>query len=440
MSDPAAHLAASGMSPAEAARKAELFAAAERVLGCDARKRWYVPGRIEVLGKHTDYAGGPSLLCAAERGMGLVAAERADSLVRVTDASRNHAVEFPFSPDIAVPDGWANYVATVVRRLARNFPGASFGVDIAFASDLPHAAGLSSSSALIVAIFTAIADVNRLEERAGFAEICAVPEDLAAYLACVENGHSYRDFAGDCGVGTFGGSEDHTAILCCRPGHVSQYRFCPARLERHISLPADWTFAIGSSGVKASKTGAARDRYNRASLAAKAALEAWNTASGRDDPSLDAALRRSPEAPDEIRAALRRAHHADFSANDLLRRFDHFAVESQQIIPAAAAALAQPDPAALGEIVDRSQRAAEQLLGNQVPETMALARSARELGAIAASAFGAGFGGSVWALVTRPLAAQFLASWRADYAGRFPASAQRSEFFLTAAGPALTAI
>ena len=57
--------------------------------------------------------------------------------------------------------------------------------------------------------------------------------------------------------------------------------------------------------------------------------------------------------------------------------------------------------AAFGDLVDRSQQLAERRLGNQVPETIELARSARELGARAASAFGAGFGGSVWALVSR---------------------------------------
>jgi galactokinase len=438
MSHPAAHLASNGMSPAEAARKAELFAAAERALSTPIRKRWFVPGRIEVLGKHTDYAGGPSLLCAAERGICVIAAERGDSHVRVIDASRQRTAEFPLSADILVTGGWANYVATVVRRLARNFPGASRGADIAFASDLPPAAGLSSSSALIIAIFTALADANRLCDRSDFSEICSLPEELAAYLGCVENGQSYREMEGDCGVGTFGGSEDHTAILCCRPGHVSQYRFCPARFEQHIPFPTDWTFVIGSSGARASKTGAARDLYNRASLAAKAVLEAWNTASGRNDVSLDAALRHSPEAAGEIRAALRSAKHLDFSADELLQRFDHFAIESQEVVPAAASALARQDAAALGEIVDRSQFATEWLLRNQVPETVELARSARQLGAIAASAFGAGFGGSVWALVRRPDAAEFLAEWRACYAASFPGPAQQAEFFLTAAGPALT--
>jgi galactokinase len=440
MSDVASQLVAKGMSAAEAAKKADLFRAAEGALGASGVKRWFVPGRIEFLGKHTDYAGGPSLLCAVERGLCLAAAARSDRLVRVADVSCHETVEFPLSGDIALPDGWPNYVAAVVRRIARNFPEAARGAQIAFASDLPPAAGLSSSSALIVAMFTAIADANQLHEHHAFAALSAKPQALAGYLACVENGQSYGAFAGDRGVGVFGGSEDHTAILCCLSGHLSQYRFCPVTFEQHLPLPPEWTFAIASSGISAEKAGAARDRYNAASLSAQAVLEVWNAVSGVENVSLDAAVRRSPDAPDRIRAVLQIARHPDFSSSDLLRRFEHFFVESQQLVRAAAAAVAARDERALGEVVDRSQQGAERLLGNQVPETMALARSARELGAIAASAFGAGFGGSVWALVPRDEASSFLSKWRTEYVRAFPASAGRSEFFTTGAGPALTPV
>ncbi len=56
----------------------------------------------------------------------------------------------------------SNYSATVIRRVARNFPGATIGLDLAIASDLPQAAGLSSSSAVVVAIFLALARANNL--------------------------------------------------------------------------------------------------------------------------------------------------------------------------------------------------------------------------------------------------------------------------------------
>jgi galactokinase len=80
-----------GLSPAEAERKARMFTENDRALdawrspGDGERLRWFVPGRIEVLGKHTDYAGGRSLLCAVERGFCVTAAPRNDDVMRVVD-------------------------------------------------------------------------------------------------------------------------------------------------------------------------------------------------------------------------------------------------------------------------------------------------------------------------------------------------------------------
>jgi len=103
-------------------------------------RRYFVPGRIEVLGKHTDYAGGRSLLCAAERGMCFVVAPRADDRMRIMDARLGEKVEFSISTSVrAAPGHWSNYPMTMARRLARNFPGPLKGVDIGLAGDLPLA-------------------------------------------------------------------------------------------------------------------------------------------------------------------------------------------------------------------------------------------------------------------------------------------------------------
>ena len=100
-------------------------------------------------------------------------------------------------------------------------------------------------------------------------------------------------------------------------------------------------------------------------------------------------------------------------------------------MPAALDALARWDWDAFGQLMDRSQRAAEDLLGNQVPETMILQRLARESGAQAASAFGAGVGGSVWALVEAEDAADFGGRWLASYASHYPDAAARAMSFVT---------
>ncbi len=87
-----------------------------------------------------------------------------------------------------------------------------------------------------------------------------------------------------------------------------------------------------------------------------------------------------------------------------------------------------------GRLVDRSQQASATLLGNQVPETIALARLAREHGALAASAFGAGFGGSVWALMTssRPKPSGTPGGW--PIAAHAPPP-RTGTFFMTRPGP-----
>lgn len=431
-------LVSAGLSPLEAERKARLFGQCESALGGEVA-RWFVPGRIEVLGKHTDYAGGRSLLCTAERGMCIVAAKRADRLVRITDVLSGDRLEFAFGPEISVADrGWRAYPTTVARRLARNFPSAATGADVAFASDLPRASGMSSSSVLVIGIYTVLAHINALGEQPEYTANIRSQEDLAGYLGCVENGQSFGSLSGDAGVGTFGGSEDHTAILCCRAGKIAQYSFCPVRYERSIPVPADSVFVIGASGVSASKTGNVKQRYNDLSRSARCILETANRSLGTSFATLAAAV-HEPAVAEEIRSVLKMSSHSEFSPEFLTARFDQFLLESEELIPSAGDALAKADMSAFGRLVARSQSAAEHGLQNQIQQTVSLARTARELGAYASSAFGAGFGGGVWALVPRNQADTFCSAWREGYVAKFAPSA-RSEFFVTQAGPSLLRI
>jgi galactokinase len=435
-------LQANGFRPEVADGKAGLWAAcAAKLAELAVHPPWrgyYVPGRIEVLGKHTDYAGGSSLIVAAERGFVVLAAAGDDSRAVIADVGRGQMIEFDLHADLSPSQGdWSNYPMTVARRLARNFRGATRGLRMAFASDLPPAAGMSSSSALMVATFFALADANDIWRHPTFPGELHEPLQLAGYLGTVENGQSYGRLEGDRGVGTFGGSEDHTAMLGSHAGHIRQYAYCPVRFEKEIALPPDLTFGVATSGVVAEKTGAAREKYNRASRLAAAVADLWRRHTGRSEPHLAAALHSSPEAAGQLRKLLESAEHEEFASDDLQARLEHFITENEFVIPAAAKALAKGDLGGFGDWVFRSQRAAEYLLGNQIAETSHLAAAARELGALAASAFGAGFGGSVWALVERSRADAFLAAWRADYSAKFPEPAARAEFFATAAGPPL---
>src|SRR6266404_5515239 len=164
-------LVSSGLSDAQASGKARLFVEATDALremgaSSDSVHYYFVPGLIEFLGKHTDYAGGRSLICALERGFCVAAAARDDDWMLITDVGRLDKVEFCISPESIPRAGhWSNYPMTVASRVAQNFPGALRGADIAFISDLPAAAGLSSSSALIIAVFASLARINSLHHK-----------------------------------------------------------------------------------------------------------------------------------------------------------------------------------------------------------------------------------------------------------------------------------
>ena len=98
------------------------------------------------------------------------------------------------------------------------------------------------------------------------------------------------------------------------------------------------------------------------------------------------------------------------------------------------------DLAEFGRQVDRSQQHGVDVLGNQIAETADMARLARREGALAASAFGAGFGGGVWALVERDRADEFNRAWQAAYAEAHPQAAQSSSYFASRPGPAACAL
>jgi galactokinase len=383
-----------------------------RVTGRQPEWTWWVPGRIELFGKHTDYAGGRSLVAAVPRGFAVVAGPRDDAMVAARDAHWQAEMQCSLEDDHQVFKGWTNYVAVVARRLARNFPGARLGTDIVFASDLPRAAGISSSSALVVGVALALARRAALIEREDWRGAIGSTLDLAGYLGAVENGLTFGPLAGTAGVGTHGGSEDHTAILNAKPETFSAFSYVPVRPLGTARLPDAWRFVVMSSGVEASKAGEALGSYNRASLATRALTETWARHSGQPVHTLAAAL-ASASLPDFERA-IGSLRHPDFSAADLSARLAHFVAEDARV-PAALAAIAGADESALRALSTDTQRDAGVLLDNQIPETNVLAALAHEAGAFAASSFGAGFGGSVWAMVRADEAAAVVERWQARY-------------------------
>ena len=434
----ASRLIAQGMSAADAAAKAALFAAAAHQLQAEGvgdstpAAAFWVPGRVEVLGKHTDYAGGRSLLGAVTRGFAVVSADRLDARFRLfaafSLAGCRAACELELSPHPAPVEPWAAYPAAVARRLAANF-GIELGIDMALECDLPEASGMSSSSAVICASFLALARRNGLPASPKFRQLLPRAEELCHYLGCLENGQDCGpELPGDAGVGTFGGSEDHTAIMCCAAGHLSQYAFCPTRLEATLAFPPSFRLVVAVSGATAHKGSDKLQDYNNAALlarwaAAAAAAAAAATAPGEATPGVPPAS--PPAAPPTLASVVRAAAArigaepsseatrdavlanlcaadngltygpaglvaegdgaARFAAGALARRFEQFFAESERIIPRAAAALASGQLADLAAAVDESQRLTVEYLQNTVEETAWLPAEARRLGALAAS-------------------------------------------------------
>jgi galactokinase len=402
----------------------------------------FVPGRIEVLGRHTDYAGGRSIVCSIDRGFLFAAQPGAGRRIRLQeDSSEFKPVGFDLDPSLAPAVGeWANYPMTMARRLARNFPGVLRGVDIAFSSTMPVGSGMSGSSALMMMVFTAIAKVNGLQEHAAFKEHIRSPVELSVYLACVENGKTFRGLAGDAGVGTFGGSEDHAAILTARPLCLSLFGFSPPELQAEVPWPRQWRMLVAFSGVRAEKTREALEKYNMASRRVSDAVTRFNERAGTRLSTLREVVDHQPKpgGPRWLQGLEdRTVSWSSPAAPALADRVRQFILEDRTHIPGAVSALRSEDLVWFGKLVSASHRASRRYLWNIVPEIDWLQRSACRMGAAGASGFGAGFGGSIFAVTAADHAEELLAPWRTKYRARYPDRAAESAFFIAQPGPGI---
>lgn len=438
--DPAEYVGHFGRDPAIVSSKRNV---AHRVLrafeanfgGSERREVWvhFVPGRVEVLGKHTDYAGGHSLLFALDRGFLAISALNDTGRARIAEDDPSfEPAEFALAPGLRPVVGhWSNYPMTTASRLLDNF-GALRGVDLAFGCDLPVGGGMSGSSALMIMTFFAIARPNGLFENERFRRNIRNEVDLAMYLACVENGQTFRELVGGKGVGTFGGSEDHTEILNGRAGMLSIFQFCPTVHKADLSFPPELGAVIAYSGVKAEKTGEALADYNLASCRAGLVVECYNRRYDTEHMLMRNLIEEGREE-EELLARIADASRSlpDAEDMDLPGRFHQFYEEDQQIIPDVAGAFVRSAFDEVGDAIDRSHELSKQHLWNIVPEVDFLQKTARELGAIASSGFGAGFGGGVYAIVPRGEEERLMEAWREGYVARFPDHGDAGRFFLT---------
>ena len=316
---------------------------------------WAAPGRVNLIGEHTDYNDGFVLPAAIDRHVVVAAARRPDRKIRAWSAQEGDA------PDQRLGEpgpggGWAAYVGGVAWALGAD--GADLGgFDLVVDSDLPAGAGLSSSAALEAAVALALADLFEGPfDRKGLA--------LAGQRAEAEI------------VGMPCGIMDQMAVLLGRAGHALflDTRSLDAEL---VPLPPGLDLVVIDTRV-ARRLAAAPYAERRQACEAAAAL-------------LGVVALRDVSLP-ELEAA------ADRLGPVLFRRARHVVTENARVL-ALVAALAAGDPPPWDSLMAASHASLRDDFEVSCPELDLAVAKAVESGAVAARMTGAGFGGSAIALV-----------------------------------------
>lgn len=352
------------------------------------------PGRVNLIGEHTDYNDLPVLPMALQREVRLALRPRSDGLVRLANTRREfEAVEFEIRPGISPSERghWGNYVKAPADHLVRRF-AISRGFDGLVTSDVPVASGLSSSSALVNAVGLALASVN---------EVGAEPLALAALMAEAEQ---Y--------TGTRGGGMDQAISMAARGGHAARIDFGPLRM-RHVPIPSDWRFVVADTGVRAEKSGAVQRGYNMRRAECEQALEAVADYLERQGE----VPRRPSSYPDLLRAV---RHDGALLAGEaalkgsLLKRFRHVITEAHRV-SLAVDMLLSADMVGFGNLMDASHGSLRTDYNVSSAELDELVALAMEGGAAGARLTGAGFGGCIVALASPAAVDDVLTSLRDGY-------------------------
>ncbi|MEK7380795.1 MAG: galactokinase [Gemmatimonadota bacterium] len=362
------------------------------------------PGRVNLIGDHTDYNGLPVLPMAFDRGIRIVF--RADPQAVVTLENQNQRfppASFPLTAPIPMgPAGhWGNYPRAVAVALLERGPLAR-GILGLVSSDLPPASGLSSSSALVVATALALLEANGAACDSG---------TLMQWLA-----------VGERLVGTEGGGMDQAVILGGQAGHAIRIDFTPGLSLRPVRIPPSWRIVVASSLVEAAKSGLVREAYNTRVLECREAL----LGVGEREAGGFGRLMQLPE-PDRV---LARAE-AVLSAT-LFRRFRHVLTEGHRV-EQATVALETGDYRGMGRLLDASHASLRDDYQVSCPALDELVTVAREAGAVGARLTGAGFGGCIVALADEDSVGQVTDRiWERYYQPRQIPAANRDALLFTA--------
>jgi galactokinase len=326
------------------------------------RSSWRAPGRVNLIGEHTDYNAGFALPFALEQGCTATVEESGTRQLTVTSSQRSTTVTAELSNlrDADTDGGWAAYPIGVVwamRERGVDVPGLRIHVD----SSVPSGAGLSSSAALVCSVATAANDALGL----------GLPlDELLAITRAAEN-----DF-----VGAPTGGLDQLAALYCATGHAL---LCDMRSLAVRQVPFDPAGAglvmlvIDTRSAHAHATG----EYGARRAACEQAAGALGVAALRDIELADlpAALERLPE--------------------DLLRRCVRHVVTENGRVLQTVALLDRGEVAAIGPLLTASHASLRDDYRVTIAELDLAVETALSEGALGARMTGGGFGGSVIALV-----------------------------------------
>jgi N-acetylgalactosamine kinase len=390
------------------------------------------PGRVNLIGEHTDYNGLPVFPMAVNRDMAAVFTPRSDRKVVIVNTAPDFC-ERSFDIGQSIPPyptgDWGNYCKAAVQglldyyrenhRSTERFCGFEATID----GDIPIAAGMSSSSALVVLSALIFLAANRRDlHKSAEGRL-----ELADLLAGAER---Y--------VGTQGGGMDQAISLMGKPGHAAKIDFFPLRIQT-VPLPQNYSVVVANSTIRAAKTAEALDKYNRrpieCRLAAAILKKVFSEHCGREVPiSLlgdlkqdklavaeaeiwaiaDGALHPQPYTLQEIAGVLEQSTEKTAALYckrrdgsifpepadgfKLHSRYRHV-VEEGRRVEQSVRALDAGDIPEFAELMNRSHQSCRDLYEISCPELDRLVEIARESGATGSRLTGAGFGGCTVNLV-----------------------------------------
>jgi len=344
---------------ADTANLARAFAAQH---GREPRFIAEAPGRVNLIGEHTDYNDGFVLPVAIDRTVAVAVAPREDNRVRAHSVDHDQRDDFSLGNARRHPmDGWRNYVRGVLWALLDSQHPLR-GVDLSISGDVPQGAGLSSSAALELALAGAICAASSVE---------LPPREMALLCQRAEN-----MYAGvQCGI------MDQFAAALGREG-CALFVDCQSLETEDVPLPNGITIVVIDSKVPRQLAGTP---YNR-----------------RRDECAEAARALGV-------ASLREADESQIESlpNDLRRRTRHFVTENARVL-AAKAALRESDCETLGRLFAESHASLRDDFEASTPEIDLLVELANDApGAIGSRLNGGGFGGSTVNLVEAAQAQRF---------------------------------